>query len=124
MPGGIGGMLVPLILIGGMMFMMTRSQKKQQQQRQQLLDGMAVGSEVVTIGGLYGVISEINQDKGTVTLDCEGIFLEFERQAIKTVKPASTVVTSQEVKETEVIDEEDETVEKTEEVITDEKKDN
>ncbi|RSU01762.1 preprotein translocase subunit YajC [Vagococcus penaei] len=113
-------MLIPLILIGGMMFMMTRSQKKQQQKRQDLLNNMAVGSEVVTIGGLYGVVSEIDETKGTVTLDCEGILLEFEKNAIKTVKPASTTMTH-EVKETEVIGE-DGSVEKTEEVITDEKK--
>ena len=49
--------LIPLILImGGMMFFMSRSQKKQQAQRQQLLDSMQPGSEVVTIGGLYGIV--------------------------------------------------------------------
>jgi len=78
--------ILPLILIGGMMFFMTRSQKKQQQQREDLLNSMEIGSEVVTIGGLHGVLHEILSEKGTVVLDCEGIFLEYDRSAIRTVK--------------------------------------
>ncbi len=51
---------------------MSRSQKKQQQERQNLLDSMKPGDSVVTIGGLHGVVSEIDNDKRTVVLDCEG----------------------------------------------------
>jgi len=99
--------LIPMILImGGMMFFMSRSQKKQQAQRQQLLDSMQPGSEVVTIGGLYGIVHEVDKNKGTVTLDCEGIYLEFERGAIKTVKSTpsatSTVEATEETVEPEV----------------------
>lgn len=72
---------------------MSRSQKKQQQERQNLLDSMKSGDEVVTIGGLHGVVSEIDNEKRTVVIDCEGIFLEYDRAAIKTVKPG-TVVTN------------------------------
>jgi preprotein translocase subunit YajC len=78
-------MIVPLI---AMMFFMQRSQKKQQQQRQDLLNSMEVGSRVITIGGLHGVISAVNAGKDTVELDCDGIYLEFDRSAIRTVKPA------------------------------------
>lgn len=75
------GMFFPLIIIGGMLFFMTRTQKKQQNERKQLLDSMAIGDKVVTIGGLHGIVSEFNQEDGnnTVILDCEGIFLEFNR---------------------------------------------
>ena len=82
------GALLPIILLGGVLFMMTRSQKKQQKERQDVLSAMSVGDHVVTIGGLHGVISEILTEKDTVVLDCEGIFLEFNRSAIRTVKPA------------------------------------
>ena len=73
-------MLVMFVVILGMWFFMSRSQKKQQQERQSLLDSMKQGDEVVTIGGLHGVV-----------LDCEGIFLEYDRAAIKTVKPGTVV---------------------------------
>ncbi len=108
----MGAMLFPLVIIGGMMFFMTRTQKKQQNQRQELLNSMNAGDEIVTIGGLYGVIHEVNTDKGTVIIDCEGIYLEFERNAIKTVKPGTSTAVVEEVAEVieteEVIEEEKE----------------
>ncbi|WP_207871704.1 preprotein translocase, YajC subunit [Enterococcus sp. DIV2402] len=78
-------MLIMIIPIAAMLFFMQRSQKKQQQQRQNLLDSMQVGSRVVTIGGLHGVISAINETKNTVEIDCDGIYLEFDRTSIRTV---------------------------------------
>lgn len=106
-------MIILLVLMLGMFFMMNRSQKKQQQERQRLLDAMKVGDSVVTIGGLHGVISEINNNDKTVTLDCEGIYLVFDRSSIRTVKsgvrPATAPV------ETEVV--EPETTEPTETVV-------
>ncbi|WP_165004326.1 MULTISPECIES: preprotein translocase subunit YajC [unclassified Enterococcus] len=84
-------MLVMFIALLAMWYFMSRSQKKQQQERQSLLDSMKPGDAVVTIGGLHGVVSEIDNDKRTVVLDCEGIFLEYDRAAIKTVTPGTTV---------------------------------
>lgn len=112
---GLGSMLFPLVIIGGMMFFMTRSQKKQQNQRQELLNSMKAGDDIVTIGGLYGVVHEVNTDKGTVIIDCEGIYLEFERNAIKTVKPGTT---------TPVVEETAEVIETEEVVETEEEKEN
>ncbi|WP_394896682.1 preprotein translocase subunit YajC [Enterococcus hirae] len=86
-------MLVMFVALLAMWYFMSRSQKKQQQERQNLLDNMKSGDEVVTIGGLHGVVSEIDNEKRTVVIDCEGIFLEYDRAAIKTVKPG-TVVTN------------------------------
>ncbi|AYW47529.1 preprotein translocase subunit YajC [Tetragenococcus osmophilus] len=80
-------MLVPIIIL---MYFMQRSQKKQQRKRQEVLDSMRPGNQVVTIGGLHGVVSEIDDEKKTVTLDCEGIYLEFDRASIRTVKSADT----------------------------------
>lgn len=87
-------MLVMFVALLGMWFFMSRTQKKQQQERQNLLDSMKTGDEVVTIGGLHGVVSEIDETNRTVVLDCEGIFLEYDRAAIKTVKPGTGAMTS------------------------------
>lgn len=83
-------MILTLVVLGGMMFFMTRSQKKQQQERQTLLNSMKVGDKVVTIGGLHGIVSEIDSVNKTVLIDCEGIILEFDHSAIRTVKPNTT----------------------------------
>lgn len=105
-------MIFMLVVFGGMMFFMTRSQKKQQNQRQALLDSMKIGDSVVTIGGLHGVISDFDDTKKTILIDCEGIVLEFDRAAIKTVTPDKTVTT-----ETIVEDQSGEVVEVQETVV-------
>ena len=97
--------LIMILPIAAMLFFMQRSQKKQQQERQKLMDSIVVGSRVITAGGLHGVISEVNTNKNTVVLDCEGIYLEFERASIRTVKPGMTVENDDSV--TEVIVEEE-----------------
>ena len=82
-------MLFMLVALVAMWFFMSRSQKKQQQERQKQLNAMKTGDSVVTIGGLHGVLSEINEK--TVLIDCEGIVLEFDRAAIRTVTPGTAV---------------------------------
>ncbi len=103
----MGQMLIMIIPIAAMLFFMQRSQKKQQQERQNLLNSMEVGSRVVTIGGLHGVISEVNEGKNTVVIDCEGIYLEFDRTAIRTVKAPVVVENDAEVTEVTAVIEED-----------------
>lgn len=91
---GMGMSILMIVLLIGMYFFMTRSQKKQQKERRNMLDSMKVGDSIVTIGGLHGVISEIDNTARTVTIDCEGIYLEFDRTAIRTVKPVASETTA------------------------------
>ena len=85
MGGALISMLPMLIIFGLLMFFMNRSQKKQQQQRAQFLDSIHVGDKVTTIGGLHGVVNEINQNDKIITIDCDGVYLDFDLQAIKNV---------------------------------------
>ena len=82
--GGFGmSTIVFFILIFGLMyFMMIRPQRKQQQKRQEMMNQLNVGDNVVTIGRLHGVIDSINDEDKTVTLDCDGVYLVFDRMAI------------------------------------------
>lgn len=74
-----------LILMAALIFWGQHSQRKQQQARLDKLNQMKKGDEVVTIGGLYGIIDEVREADQTVVLDCDGIYLTFERAAIKTI---------------------------------------
>ena len=98
-------MLFMLVALVAMWFFMSRSQKKQQQERKNLLENMKAGDRVVTIGGLHGVLSEVNTDKSTVVIDCEGIFLEFDRAAIRTVTPGTGASVATEIEPAYVVDE-------------------
>ena len=92
MAGG-GSFIILVVLMGGMLFFMSRTQKKQQKKRQETLDSMQVGNKVVTIGGLHGVISRVNADENTVEIDCEGVYLTFNRSAIASVQPSDEQAT-------------------------------
>lgn len=86
--------LLPMIVLFAVMyFLMIRPQKKQADTKRQMMEAMKRGDGVVTIGGLHGIIDEVNQANRTVVLDCEGIYLTFELSAIATVK-ASTPTTT------------------------------
>ena len=79
--------LIVFVAMLGLMFLMQRSQKKQAQKRMESLNKLQKGYEVITIGGLYGTVDEVNTDKRTVVLDVDGVYLTFELTAIKTVLP-------------------------------------
>lgn len=79
-----------IILIGFTYFGMIRPQKKQQQQRLQMMDKLKKGDNVILVDGLHAKIDKINDDK-TVVVDADGIYLTFERMAIRRVLPATKV---------------------------------
>lgn len=80
-----GSLLFPLLMIVGLFaifyFLLIRPQRKRRDQQTQLQSGLAVGDEVVTIGGLYGTIAEL--DDQTVILETsEGVYSRYARGAI------------------------------------------
>lgn len=82
------GLFLPLIMVAMVGFMFY-SQRKQQRQRQDALSQIKKGDEIVTIGGLFGIVDEIDDKK--VVLDVDGVYLTFERGAIRNrVTPAAT----------------------------------
>lgn len=84
-----------IVLFAVMYFMLIRPQKKQAQKKQEMLNDMKPGDAVVTIGGLHGVVDEVNQSSQTVVLDCEGVYLTFTLGAIATVTQGGNIVNRQ-----------------------------
>lgn len=80
-------LIIFLVLMIGMVFFQTRSQRKQAEKRMESLKKLEKGYEVITIGGLYGTVDEVDTDKSTVVLDVDGVYLTFELTAIRTVLP-------------------------------------
>lgn len=92
------GLLFPVLMLGMLGFMFY-SQRKQQKQRQDALSQIKKGDEIVTIGGLFGIVDEIDDKK--VVLDVDGVYLTFERGAIRN-RVASSDTTSAVVEEVTV----------------------
>lgn len=81
--GGGGGMMIPMMVLMMVMFyfVLIRPQRKQQKEQQKMRDSLAVGDEIVTIGGLHGKVAR--KDTGTVILKLEdGTKMKFDRSAI------------------------------------------
>lgn len=86
--------LIMLVVMMGLMFFMQRSQKKQADKRMESLNKLQKGYEVITIGGLYGTVDEVDTEKKTVVLDVDGVYLTFELTAIKAVLPLTEGITA------------------------------
>lgn len=71
-PSGGGGLIafLPLVLMGGVLyFIMIRPQKRQRQAQQSLLNSLEVGDEVITAGGIFGTIVDIDEDEDILTVE-------------------------------------------------------
>lgn len=94
----MSSIILIILLIVFMYFFMIRPQQKQRKQHESMMSKLRPGDHVVTISRLHGVISEINEQEKTVTLDCEGIYLTFDMVAIQRVESQTKSDNSQPVK--------------------------
>jgi preprotein translocase subunit YajC len=60
--GGLASILIFLPLIGVVIYMMVGPQRKQRQKQADLLRKLEVGDEVLTAGGIIGVITFVEDD--------------------------------------------------------------
>jgi len=60
--GGLASILIFLPLIGVVIYMMVGPQRKQRQKQADLLRKLEVGDEVLTAGGIVGVITFVEDD--------------------------------------------------------------
>lgn len=96
----IGAFLPFIIMMAIMYFLLIRPQKKQQQKKKDMLNSLQAGDHVITIGGLYGIVDEVNAANDTVVLDCEGVYLTFTRPAIARTLEAGTTTREEILEET------------------------
>ena len=69
-------------------FMLYRPQKKEQQKRASLLDNLKKGDRIVTIGGVYGTITALNDKKVTLRV-AERVEVDYARTAVSHYQDAA-----------------------------------
>ena len=80
---GTQGILIVVLMIGVMYVTMIRPQQKRLRQHQQLVSAIRPGDEIVTIGGMYGIVRALNDEDSTVIIEADGGGrMKFSRQAI------------------------------------------
>lgn len=75
-----------LLMVVIFYFLLWRPQKKQQKERTSLLGSLKKGQKIVTIGGIYGEIVELDDEKVKVQVS-EKVELTFARTAVANVLP-------------------------------------
>lgn len=94
--GGTLSMLLPLvILLLIMYFLLIRPQKKKEKEITAMRNGVQVGDEIVTIGGICGKIVKTKDDSLVIQVGADKVKFEIMRWAVSRVveegkRPAST----------------------------------
>lgn len=79
------GVMVAILIVS--MVLMNRRSKKRQQEAQDLIDAVKPGNKVKTIGGICGIVVEVDPEEDTFVLETGTetsgkCYIKFVRQAI------------------------------------------
>ena len=87
--GGLAGTLLPLVAMMGILwFLLIRPQQKEQQRHRDLVRNLKKGDEVVTLGGIYGKVLALTEEKVTLRI-AENVKIDVERSKIARVLTTS-----------------------------------
>lgn len=80
----LGVLLVAIVVLW---FFSSRRRKKQEEEAKNLIDAVKPGNKVKTIGGICGIVVEVDQEENTFVLETGTeqsgkCFIKFDRQAI------------------------------------------
>ena len=90
--GGLGSLLFIIIFFVIIFyFFMVRPQNKKAKEKQKLIDSIAVGSEVITVGGICGKVQKIKDDYLVIALGGGETNLIINRGYVHSVLPKSTI---------------------------------
>ena len=84
--------MATLILLAAMFVLLwallIRPQRRKQMEQQQLLSSIEPGDEVLTVGGIYGIVTEVDDEDDLIVEIAEGIQVRVARRAVGgVVKP-------------------------------------
>jgi preprotein translocase subunit YajC len=79
-------LIVMVLLLVVMYVLMIRPQRQRQQAHQSMIDSSGVGDDVLTTGGIYGTITEVEGDDLVVEI-ADGISVHMTRRGIAAVLP-------------------------------------
>lgn len=71
-------------------FLLIRPQQKRQKEHKNMVSGLAKGDEVVTMGGILGKITEVDENFLTVEI-AKGTEIKVQRVSVQAMMPKGTV---------------------------------
>lgn len=92
-------LLAMLVLLWALLI---RPQRNRQRQQQQVLSSVEPGDEILTVGGLYGIVQEIDEEDDLIVEIADGVHVRVARRAVGgVVKPDDEADEEDEVGELE-----------------------
>ena len=83
-----------IVGIGALMyFMMIRPQRKQQKAKTAMMTNLKKGDRIVTVGGIYGIVRGIREDRITLEVASE-VYVQFTKGAVGSVLRSSEAKSS------------------------------
>jgi|tagenome__1003787_1003787.scaffolds.fasta_scaffold20206972_1 preprotein translocase subunit YajC len=67
--GSAAALALPLLMLVGFYFLLIRPQRSKQRAQQAMLSALEVGDDVMTSGGIFGTVIDIDEDEGVVTVE-------------------------------------------------------
>ncbi len=81
--GGMGMILMLVAMFAIMYFFMIRPQQKKQKELQNFRKSIEKGQEIVTAGGIYGVVREIDDVNNVLIVEvASGVRLRVDRNSV------------------------------------------
>ncbi|MFV0246561.1 MAG: preprotein translocase subunit YajC [Mycoplasmatales bacterium] len=84
------GLILPMLIMGVIFyFLIIKPNKKQKQEHYDLISSLKVKDEIVTIGGIYGRVTKIEEDfvviqsttKGTIKVTKQSVSKKYSKEA-------------------------------------------
>lgn len=97
---GSGFFIVLLLIFAVMWFMLIRPQRQQQRRHVEMLASLKVGDEVVTTGGIYGEVVQLDTERVMLEID-EDVRVAVARRAITSIVPPEELNRLEEAEELE-----------------------
>ncbi|MDP3620983.1 MAG: preprotein translocase subunit YajC [Polynucleobacter sp.] len=88
--GGLMGFLPILLMFVVLYFIMIRPQMKRQKETRAMLDALAVGDEIITVGGILGKVTAMKDQNVTVEI-ASGTEVIMQKGAITAVLPKGSL---------------------------------
>lgn len=88
--GGFMSFLPMIALFVIFYFLLIRPQQKRQKEHKSMVSGLAKGDEIVTMGGVLGKITAVNENFVSVEV-AKGVELKVQRASVQAMMPKGTV---------------------------------
>ena len=86
--------VIIIVMFAALYFLMIRPQNKRDKEARNMRNNLKPGDEIVTIGGIYGKIVRVTEDRVVIMVGSEKVKLEMAKSAISGLADASSASSS------------------------------